>query len=195
MEKVSLVKGDRVDLTKTNPGMKVMAIGLGWDVKSGSGADFDLDAFALSLTNGKLKDAPGHILYFGSPKAGGKPTIMGGALIHSGDNLTGAGAGDDETILIETAKLPADVDQIIICVNIYEARSRRQNFGMVENAFCRIYDFETKTEIARYDLTEDASGKSALVFGKVYLKDGEWKFQAIGEGKDGDINDVAALYV
>ena len=193
--KVSLVKGDRVDLTKTNPGMKVMAIGLGWDTKAGGGADFDLDAFALALTAGKLKDAPGHILYFGSPKTANKPTIMAGALVHSGDNLTGAGAGDDETILIETSKLTADVDQIIICVNIFEATSRRQNFGMVENAFCRIYDWDTKVEIARFDLTEDASGKTALVFGKVYLKDGEWKFQAIGEGKDGDINDVAQLYV
>jgi len=195
MEKVSLVKGDRVDLTKTNPGMKVIAIGLGWDTKSSSGADFDLDAFALALTDGKLKDAPGHILYFRSPKVGGKLSIMNGALVHSGDNLTGAGAGDDETILIETGKIPAGVDQILICINIYEASSRRQNFGMVENAFCRIYDWESKAEIARYDLTEDASGKTALVFGKVYLKDGEWKFQAIGEGKDGDINDVGRLYI
>lgn len=186
-ELVSLVKGEKVDITKTNPGLKIAAIGLGWDT-SGSSSTFDLDAFCLALTGGKLVDAPGHILYFGNKD------IMGGALHHTGDNLTGAGNGDDETMLVNFSKLPAGVDQIIICANIYQAASKRQNFGMVNNAFVRIYDKDTNVEIARFDLSEDASAKSGMVFGKLYLHQGEWKFQAIAELKDGDINQIAGTY-
>ena len=192
-ELVSLVKGEKVDITKTNPGLKVAAIGLGWDT-SGSSSTFDLDAFCLALTSGKLVDAPGHILYFGSPKVGGCPEILGGALHHTGDNLTGAGDGDDETMLVNFSKLPAGIDQIIICANIYQAASKGQNFGMVNNAFVRIYDNDTKAEIARFDLSEDASAKSGMVFGKLYLHQGEWKFQALAELKDGDINQIAGTY-
>lgn len=190
MSELSLVKGQRIDLTK-GTGLKIAAVGLGWDV----GDNFDLDAFAIALRDGKIKDTPADVLYFGSPKVGGKPVLFNGGLTHSGDNLTGAGAGDDETILIDFSKLPADVTEVVIAVNIYEANNRRQNFGMVNNAFVRVYDFETKQEICKYDLTEDYSAQTALVTGKLYKKDGEWKFAALGEGKVGDINDVARLYL
>lgn len=191
---LDLSKGQRLDITKTNPGLVVAAIGLGWDVRSGAGDAFDLDAFAVALKGGKLVDDPGHVLFFNSPKTAGKPTILNGALIHSGDNLTGAGAGDDETILVELGKLPADVTEVVVCVNIYQADARRQNFGMVENAFIRIYDKDSSAEICRYDLTEDYSGFNAMVMGKLYKKDGEWKFQATGEGKNGSIIEVAQLF-
>lgn len=194
-ETVNLEKGQRVDITKTNPGLKVAAIGLGWDVKAGAGDAFDLDAFGLALQGKKLKELPAHILYFGSPKTANKPQILGGALTHSGDNLTGAGEGDDETILVDFSKLPATVDEIIVCVNIYKAASRNnQNFGQVNNAFVRIYDFDSKAEILKFDLSEDYSAFNGMVMGKLYLKDGEWKFQAVGEGKNGDINEIAQLF-
>ena len=192
---LTLTKGERVDLTKTNPGLKKAAIGLGWDPRD-NGHPFDLDSFALGLTNKKLVDAPGHICYFGSPKVNGKPTVLSGGIEHSGDNLTGVGAGDDETIIVDFSKLPVGVDEIIICVNIYQAPTRgNQNFGMVNNAFIRVYDYETKQEILKFDLTEDYSAFNGMVMGKLYLKDGEWKFQAIGEGKNGDINQIASAYV
>lgn len=193
MESIDLSKGQRLDLTKTNPGLKIAAIGLGWDIAS-SGGDFDLDAFALALENGKIKSAPKDILYFNSPKIDSKPTLFGGGLIHSGDNLTGAGDGDDETMLCEFGKLPSEVTEIIICVNIYEAIARRQNFGQVNNAFIRVYDFDTKAEICKYDLSEDYSAFNAMVMGKLYLKDSEWKFQAIGTGDNGTIIDVAKKF-
>lgn len=187
---LNLTKGERVDLTKTNPQLKIAAIGLGWDVRSGAGADFDLDAFALGLTGKKLVNAPGHICYFGNK------SILDRSIEHSGDNLTGAGAGDDETIKVDFSKIPAGVDEIIVCVNIYQAESRgRQNFGQVQNAFIRVYDFETKAEILKYDLSEDYSAFNGMVMGKLYLNNGEWKFQAIGEGKNGDINVIASAFI
>lgn len=189
---LNLVKGEKIDITKTNPGLKVAAIGLGWDT-SRSSSTFDLDAFALALKGKKLA-SPSDVLYFSSPKTNGKPAIMNEALVHSGDNLTGAGAGDDETILVDFSKIPSGVDEIVVCANIYQAASKRQNFGMVDNAFIRVYDNDTKAEIARYDLSEDASSHSGMVFGKLYLHQGEWKFQAVGESKDGDITVIADTF-
>lgn len=195
-ETLNLQKGQRVDLTKSNPGLKVAAIGLGWDPRD-NGHPFDLDAFALALESGKLKgNLPDNILFFNSPKVDGKPSLLSGALVHSGDNLTGAGAGDDETILVDFAKLPAAITEIVVCVNIYQAASRgNQNFGMVDNAFIRVYDNDTKAEILKYDLTEDFSVANGMVMGKLYLKDGEWRFQAVGEPKNGDINQIAQTFV
>jgi tellurium resistance protein TerD len=194
---INLTKGERVDLTKTNPGLAVAAIGLGWDTNEGNGPKYDLDAFAFALTGGKMKlpDSTS-ILFFNSPRnADGKLSIMNSALIHSGDNLTGAGSGDDETLLLNFSKLPADTDEIIIGVNIYEGAARRQNFGMVNNAFIRVYDADTKAEILKFDLTEDYSAFTGMVMGKLYKKDGEWKFQAIGEGKNGSIIDITNPYM
>ena len=181
METLNLVKGQRVDLTKTNPGLKVIGLGLGWDVRSGAGDSFDLDAFAVACKSGKLDD----VVYFNHK------TAYSGAINHSGDNLTGEGAGDDETILIQLDKLPADITEVMVCVNIYQADVRRQNFGQVQNAFIRVYDKETNAELAKYDLSEDYSAFNGMVMGKLYFKDGEWKFQAVGEGVNGSISKIA----
>ncbi len=182
---LSLEKGQKVDLTKSNPGLKIAHVGLGWDVNTSGGNAFDLDAFALLTTNGKLP-SNNHVVYFRN--------LKGPGVEHTGDNLTGAGDGDDETIKVKLAEIPVGVDEVHICVNIYEAQSRRQNFGQVKNAFIRIYDAETQQELLKYDLNEDYSAFSGMVMGKLYRKDGEWKFQAVGEGKNGDINSIAASY-
>lgn len=184
METLTLDKGNRVDLTKTNPGLKVIGIGLGWDVKSGSGDNFDLDAFGIALVSGKLP-TKNNIVFFN------QKTILAGALVHSGDNLTGEGDGDDETIITDLSKLPADITEILLGVNIYEAEQRRQNFGQVNNAFIRLYDKETNQEILKYDLSEDFSATTGMILGKLYLKDAEWKFQAMGEAKTGNIFKIA----
>jgi tellurium resistance protein TerD len=183
-ELVNLEKGQRVDLTKTHPGLVKVNVGLGWDIAGGNAASYDLDAFAFSLTAGKLVDSKKSILFFGNKKCVG--------MEHGGDNLTGVGDGDDETIKIDLSVLPGD--ECLIGVNIYQAESKRQNFGQVNNAFVRLYDADTNTELCKYDLTEDYSKFTAVVVGKLYKKDGEWKFQAMGEGKSGDINQLAAPY-
>lgn len=180
METVNLEKGERVDLTKTNPGLKKVNVGLGWDVAGANAASYDLDAFAFSLVGGKLVDGPRSILYFGNKKCTG--------MEHGGDNLTGVGDGDDETIKIDLDALPGD--ECYIGVNIYQAESKKQNFGQVKNAFGRLYDADSNQELMKYDLSEDYSKFTAIVVGKLYKKDGEWKFQAIGEGKNGDINKI-----
>lgn len=184
METLNLEKGNRIDLTKTNPGLKIIGVGLGWDVKSGSGDNFDLDAFGVALVGGKFT-SKAHVVFFNQKK------ILNDALVHSGDNLTGEGDGDDETIIVDLSKVPADVTEIMLGVNIYQAEQRRQNFGQVNNAFIRLYDKETNQEIAKYDLSEDFSATTGMVLGKMYSKDGEWKFQAIGEAKTGDISKIA----
>jgi tellurium resistance protein TerD len=143
-----------------------------------------LDAFAFSLNGGKLVDGKKSILFFGNKKCTG--------MEQGGDNLTGVGDGDDETIKVDLSQLPGD--ELLVGVNIYQAESKRQNFGQVNNAFVRLYDAETNTELMKYDLTEDYSKFTAVVVGKLYKKDGEWKFQALGEGKNGDINALAAPY-
>ena len=164
--------------------MKKIAVGLGWDVNEKPGESFDLDAFAVVLSNGK-KMSPDHVCYFN------QKNILGGAVVHQGDNLTGAGAGDDETMVVELSKLPADSSEVMLCVNIYQATERRQNFGRVENAFIRLYDFDTKAVICKFDLTEDYSAFTGMIMAKVYLKDGEWRCQAIGEGRSGSIPEIA----
>lgn len=184
MEVLSLEKGERVDLTKTNPGLKLVNAGLGWDVAGANASTYDLDAFAFSLNGGKLVDGKRSVLFFGNKKCDG--------MDHGGDNLTGVGDGDDETIKMDLHKLPGD--ECLIGVNIYQAASKKQNFGQVKNAFVRLYDAETGTELLKYDLSEDYSKFTAILVGKLYKKDGEWKFQAIGEGRNGDINELASPY-
>jgi len=175
---VPLVKGQNVSLTKDNPSLTEIGIGLGWDVNSGNGDKFDLDASAFILKNDKLHNGGASIVFFNNKTQPG--------ITHEGDNLTGDGDGDDETINVVFSALPADVDKIQIVVNIFDAQNRRQNFGMVKNAFVRVYDKTTKNELAKYDLSEDYSANNAVVFGELYKKDNEWKFKAIGEGKNGD---------
>lgn len=182
---VSLEKGQRVDLTKAHPGLILACIGLGWDVRHGAGDDFDLDAFAMVLSGGKLLDNQS-IIYFGH--------LKGHGIEHTGDNLTGAGDGDDETINVHLEQLPPACDEVVLAVNIYRATERHEKFGQVENAFIRVYNGATKEEILRYDLTEDYSTNTGVVMGKLYKKDNEWKFQALGQGVNGTINDIAAPY-
>lgn len=185
---LSLTKGEKVPLTKDNPGLKNIQIGLGWDVNSTESAPFDLDAFLLALKGGKLPSND-NVVYFKNKK----PAGLG--VEHMGDNLTGVGEGDDEIIKVDLSAVPADIDELVVCVNIFDAVNRgNQNFGQVKNSFIRVVNGDNQTELKRFDLNEDYSANNAMIMGKIYRHEGEWKFQAIGEGKNGDINDVSAQY-
>ena len=174
---INLSKGQKVDLTKTNPGLKKVIVGLGWDVNAfDSGADFDLDAAAFMVgANGKCPTEKDFIFY-------GNLKHPSESVEHMGDNLTGEGDGDDEQIKIDLSKVPANIEKIAFTVTIYDAESRRQNFGQVSNAYIRIVDEVTNTEIIRFDLGEDFSIETAVVVGELYKHNGEWKFNAIGQG-------------
>lgn len=180
---VSLKKGQKVDLTKTNPGLKEVMIGLGWDIKRyDGGKDFDLDASVFLLgADGKVPSDAEFIFY------GNKVHTASGSVEHMGDNLTGAGEGDDEEIKINLEKVPADIQKIDFTVTIYEANERNQNFGQVENAFIRVVNAKTGEELIRYDLTEDYSIETAVVVGELYRHGTEWKFSAIGSGFEGGL--------
>lgn len=186
---VNLTKGQKVSLTKNNPGLKKLVVGLGWDVNSfDTGGDFDLDAAAFLLTdNGKVSGQEDFV-FFGNLK---DPS---GSVEHLGDNLTGAGDGDDEQIKINLATVPANISRVVFTVTIYDAETRRQNFGQVNNAFIRIYNEESGEEMLRYDLGEDFSIETAAVFGELYKNNGEWKFNAIGSGYQGGLAALCANY-
>ena len=179
---VCLQKGQKVSLTKGNPGLTKVVVGLGWDVNQfDTGGDFDLDTAAFLLTDsGKVADSKDFIFF-------GNLTHPSGCAQHMGDNLTGAGDGDDEQIKVDLSKVPASVTKIAFTVTIYEAEQRRQNFGQVNNAFIRIYNEETGEELLRYDLGEDFSIETAAVFGELYKNGNEWKFNAIGSGYQGGL--------
>ena len=179
---VSLAKGQKVDLTKTNPGLKEVLIGLGWDTnKYDGGKDFDLDASVFMLAgNGKVRSDADFVFY-------GNLKHESGSVEHLGDNLTGAGDGDDEEIKVFLDKVPADIEKIDFTVTIYEAEQRKQNFGQVENAFIRVMDAANGKELIRYDLGEDFSIETAVVVGELYRNKGEWKFNAIGSGFEGGL--------
>ena len=186
---INLSKGQKVDLTKGNPGLKSIMVGLGWDVNAfDSGADFDLDAAAFMLgANGKCPTEKEFIFY-------GNLEHASESIKHMGDNLTGEGEGDDEQILVDLTKVPDNIERIAFTVTIYDADQRRQNFGQVNNAFIRIYDEITGEEIVRYDLGEDFSIETAAVFGELYKNNGEWKFNAIGRGFSGGLKALCANY-
>ncbi len=186
---VNLKKGQKVSLTKENPGLKRVVVGLGWDVNAfDTGGDFDLDAAAFLLTDsGKVKDS-GDFVFYGNLKH------TSGSVQHMGDNLTGAGDGDDEQIKVDLSMVPGDISKIAFSATIYEAEARRQNFGQVNNAFIRIYNEETGEEILRYDLGEDFSIETAVVFGELYKNGEEWKFNAIGSGYQGGLAALCANY-
>ena len=190
---VSLQKGQKVSLTKGNPGLKNVVVGLGWDeVQQSSGGgllgalfgggqqEIDCDASAIMLRNGKFADKD-DLVYFGNLKH------RSGTVVHQGDNLTGAGDGDDEQIVIDLSRVPADITKIAFTVTIYEAEARHQNFGQVSNAFVRIFNEATGEELLRYDLGEDFSIETAAVFGELYKNGDEWKFNAIGSGYQGGL--------
>ncbi|MBQ3653365.1 MAG: TerD family protein [Synergistaceae bacterium] len=179
---ISLSKGQKVDLTKGNPGLSKILVGLGWDTnKYDGGYDFDLDAAAFILgANGKVLSDADFVFYNNLKHSSG-------AVQHMGDNLTGSGEGDDEQIKIDLAKVPANVEKIAFTVTIHEAEERRQNFGQVSNAFIRIADETTGQNLIRYDLGEDFSVETAVVVGELYRNAGEWKFNAIGSGFKGGL--------
>ncbi len=182
---ISLQKGGNVNLSKEAPSMKTMAIGLGWNARVTDGAGFDLDACAFMLQeSGKVASDAGFIFY------NQKGSACGG-VAHQGDNTTGEGDGDDEVIKVDLSRLSADVQKIAFAVTIHEADIRRQNFGMVSNAYIRIVDGGSNQEVARYDLSEDASIETAMIFGELYCNNGEWKFKAIGQGFQGGLQPLA----
>lgn len=179
---VSLQKGQKVSLTKGNPGLKNVVVGIGWDVNAfDTGGDFDLDSAAFLLAdNGKITDQKDFVFF-------GNLVHPSGGVQHLGDNTTGAGDGDDEQIRIDLSKIPANITRIAFTVTIYEAEARHQNFGQVSNAFVRIYDEANGEELLRYDLGEDFSIETAAVFGELYKNGDEWKFNAIGSGYQGGL--------
>lgn len=179
---VSLQKGQKVDLTKTNPNLKKIVVGLGWDTnKYDGGFNFDLDASAFLLNNlGKINSELDFIFY---------NNLIGGdnSVVHTGDNRTGEGDGDDEQIKIDLSIIPSNVSKVTFTCTIHDAEARRQTFGQVANAFIRIVNEETNEELLRYDLGEDFSVETALVFGEIYKHNDEWKFNAIGQGYQGGL--------
>ena len=182
---ISLQKGGNVSLSKEAPGLTKMLIGLGWDVRATDGADFDLDGSAFLLNaNGKVRSDADFIFY-------NQPKSDNGAVAHQGDNRTGAGEGDDEVIEVNLSAVPADVDKIAITVTIHDADARKQNFGQVSSAFIRCVNPDGNVEIARFDLSEDASVETAMIFGEIYRHNGEWKFKAIGQGFKGGLGALA----
>jgi len=186
---ISLQKGQKVSLTKDNPGLKKVLVGLGWDVNQyDTGGAFDLDTAAFLLgDNGKTASSNDFVFY-------GNLQHTSGSVQHLGDNLTGAGDGDDEQIKIDLSKIPANVSRIAFTVTIYEAEERRQNFGQMNNAFIRIVDESTGEEMLRYDLGEDFSIETAIVFGELYKNNDEWKFNAIGSGYQGGLAALCSNY-
>lgn len=182
---ISLQKGGNVNLSKEAPGMKKMTLGLGWDTRATDGAEFDLDASAFMLNAaGKVRSDADFIFY-------NQPKSVEGAVQHSGDNRTGAGDGDDESIIVDLSLVPADVEKIAVCVTIHAAEERRQNFGMVSSAYIRCINAENNAEVAKYDLSEDASVETAMIFGEIYRNNGDWKFKAIGQGFQGGLGPLA----
>ncbi|MEE1153768.1 MAG: TerD family protein [Acutalibacteraceae bacterium] len=193
---VSLQKGQKVSLTKENPGLSRVIVGLGWDeVKRKKGLfapkpqDIDCDASALVLQNGRIMGKQ-DIVYFGNLRH------QSGTVQHMGDNLTGAGTGDDEQIIVDLARVPAQYDKIVFVVNIYQAVERKQEFGLIQNAYIRICNGATGSEMVRYNLTDNYSGLTAMIFGEIYRHNNEWKFNAIGQGtQDTCLSDLVNRFV
>lgn len=179
MENVSLVKGQKIDLTKGNEGLDKIAVGLGWDVNETNGSSFDLDA---SVYETDKENKSKGIVYFGNLKSNG--------IEHQGDNLTGEGDGDDEVINVELSKVSEGTEGMHFVANIYQANAKGQNFGQVKNAYIRIVDLRNNEELCKFDLSEDYSANTGVIAGKIYRHNGEWKFEATGKGVDGDLNEI-----
>lgn len=185
---VSLSKGGNVSLSKEAPGLSNILIGLGWDVRATDGTDFDLDASVfLTASSGKVRSDADFIFYNNLRSADG-------SVEHTGDNRTGEGDGDDESIKVALNALSAEIDKIVVTVTIDQAEARGQNFGQVEGAFIRIVNSANGSEIARYDLSEDASTETAMIFGEIYRNGAEWKFRAVGQGFAGGLGPLARNY-
>jgi len=185
---ISLSKGGNVNLSKEAPGLTTVKLGLGWDARATDGAAFDLDASAFMLkADGKVTSDAGFIFYNNANSACG-------AVKHAGDNRSGEGEGDDESIIVDLTKIPADIEKIAVAVTIHEADERRQNFGMVSKAYVRCINASGEAEIARYDLSEDSSTETAMIFGELYKHGSEWKFKAVGQGFAGGLAPLATNF-
>ena len=182
---VSLKKGGNVSLTKEAPTMKTAMAGLGWDMRVTDGSAFDLDAsvFMVGADEKVVSDAA--FIFFNNK------TSPCGSVVHQGDNRTGEGDGDDEVIKVDLTKVPADVSKVVFCAVIYDGQARNQNFGQVANAYIRIVNTQSGAEVARYDLSEDSSTETAMIFGELYKNNGEWKFRAVGQGFAGGLGPLA----
>ncbi|MSP27955.1 MAG: TerD family protein [Methylococcales bacterium] len=185
---ISLNKGGNLSLTKTDPTLKNIIVGLGWDARPTDGADFDLDASAFMVkADGKVRGDADFIFY-------NQLKSTCGSVEHTGDNKTGAGDGDDESLIVLLDKVPADIERIVLTVTIHDAEGRKQNFGQVSNAYMRIVNKDNNNEVARFDLSEDASIETAMTFGEIYKHGGEWKFKAVGQGYSGGLAALAKQY-
>lgn len=183
-----LAKGEKINLTKDNPGLRRIKVGLGWDVNTTGGKDFDLDALVFMVdANGRVPETK-HFVYFGNL------TSKDGAVRLSGDNRTGQGDGDDEVVTVDLDKVSPEIQRMIFAVSIYEAKERRQNFGQVRNAFIRLVNEDTNEQICRFDLTEDYSGNISMLMGEIYRHNGEWKFGTLGIGSNKSLNELVADY-
>ena len=185
---VSLSKGGNVSLSKTDPSLVRVRIGLGWDTRSTDGQDFDLDGSAFLLTDSGRVRSDNDFIFYNNLRS------LDGSVQHTGDNRTGEGDGDDESLIVELNNVPMDVTKVAFIVTIHDAVVRRQSFGQVSNAFMRIVNEDTNVEVARYDLTEDASTETAMIFGELYRHNGEWKFRAVGQGYAGGLGAMCAQY-
>jgi tellurium resistance protein TerD len=185
---ISLSKGGNISLSKEDPSLDEIMVGLGWDARPTDGQAFDLDASAFLLKgDGRVRSDQDFCFY-------NQLTVGGGSVVHQGDNLTGDGDGDDEQIKVVLSQLPADVDRVAIVVTIHDAENRRQSFGQVSNAYIRLVNNKTGNEVTRFDLTEDASTETAMTLGEVYRHGGDWKFRAIGQGYKGGLAPLARNY-
>ncbi len=185
---ISLSKGGNVNLSKEVPGLNKIVVGLGWDARATDGAAFDLDASVfLVKADGKVRTDNDFCFY-------NNKVVADGAVQHMGDNTTGIGDGDDETVNVELSKITTDIDKVVFAVTIHEADMRKQNFGQVNHAYIRVINAASGQELARYDLSEDASIETAMIFGELYRVDDDWKFRAVGQGFAGGLGALAASY-
>lgn len=182
---ISLQKGGNVNLSKEAPGLAAVTVGLGWDTRSTDGAAFDLDATVFLLNASAKVRSDADFVFYNNRKS------SDGSVEHMGDNTTGAGDGDDETVTVSLSGVPADVEKIAFCVTIHDAEARRQTFGQVNQAYIRVVNKADGKELARYDLSEDGSTETALIFGELYRASGDWKFKAIGQGFKGGLGPLA----
>lgn len=182
---VSLSKGGNVSLSKEEPGLTRILIGLGWDTRTTDGTDFDLDASAFLLGASERVRGDDDFIFYNNLRS------SDGSVEHTGDNRTGEGDGDDEALKVDLGTVPAEIQKVAVTVTIHDGEARRQSFGMVSNAFIRVVNDVTGREIARYDLSEDASTETAMIFGEIYRNNGEWKFRAVGQGYKGGLAPLA----
>ena len=182
---ISLNKGGNVNLSKEAPNLENVLVGLGWDARATDGQPFDLDASLFMVRDDGKVPSDAYFIFYNQPKS------PEGSIEHTGDNRTGAGEGDDEAVLVTLSKVPAEVQRLVIVVTIHDADARRQNFGQVSNAFVRIVNRDNNQEVVRFDLSEDYSTETAMIFGEIYRHSGDWKFRAVGQGYSGGLRALA----